>query len=126
MATKLVSLISEANVCEKCEGTAVCWDSLAPGSSRVSSYYLRHACVLLSILFVCGCEWLHSLVRKDKMFSSVNKGGVVFMLHLLLWYPVKGTLPSEVACSAESSQEALRHGLPSQEFGIKFTPHRIS
>lgn len=65
------------------------WGSLALGSSRVISCCLRHACVLLGILFIFEYEWLNSLVRKDKVFSFVNEGGVVFMLCLLLWYSTK-------------------------------------
>lgn len=49
-------------------------------SSRFSSLHLKHTYVLFSILFISGCECLHSLVRKDK----ANKRGVVIVLHLLL------------------------------------------
>lgn len=115
MAAELVSLTSEANVSRRC---GMLWGSLAPGSSRVSSCCLRHACVLLSILFIFGCEWLNSLVRKDKVFSSVNKGGVVFMLRSLLRCSRKATLPLETACSAETCWDGSKTWI----LGIKFMP----
>lgn len=76
--------------------------------------------MLLGILFIFGCEWLHSLVRKEKVFSSVNKGVVVFMLYLLLRYSRKGIWKQPVL--QKPVEEALKHDFLTVELGIKFKP----
>lgn len=61
------------------------------------------------------------MVRKDKVFSSVNKGGIILMLCLLLQYSRESTLPWKLFVLQRPAKMSLEHRFLSLELGIKFT-----
>lgn len=100
---------------------SVLWSSLAHGILQGQLLLPQsRMCSLVSCLSldVSSCIlWS----EKDKVFSSINKGRIIFMLSLLLQYSREGTLPWKLLVPQRPAKMSLDHGFLSLELGIKFT-----
>lgn len=119
MAAELISLTSEVNVCVNLVQCTL--EFLGPWILEGQLLLPQaHVCSLISCLSldVSSCIlWS----EKIKCLPLLIRGGIVFVLCVLLQYSREGILPWKLLVPRRPTKMSPKHGCLSVELGIKFT-----